>query len=371
MFRIKKVLFAGLAALLLVMPARTLAEDEDIIPQEEIRADSTNFNTEAIGTGTFTKVESTAGVAYFPSNTNVIYDGLNAVFVESLAEYGDYVEAGQELLKIEVVKDEARLRELELLLERTRSAYEIGLRDRQREINNMNIDRDKLTDAYAIQKANLNIESKEVELARYIYSTERDIAKQEQEIQELNDQSAVTAITAPIAGKVTNQKYYSEGDPVRPGDILYRITDTSVFYVSAETSSFHYGTEVTVTAGVRGKQYELPGKVVVCTADVKGASRTRVIMRVDVPEEVQAMLTRNSEVNFAAVRLSVSGETQRIDNVLLMPSNAKVNTGQETYVNLLDQNNGMHYRPVRVAYSNRDFAWILTGLKEGDIVILN
>ena len=37
MFRIKKVLFAGLAALLLVMPARTLAEDEDIIPQEEIR----------------------------------------------------------------------------------------------------------------------------------------------------------------------------------------------------------------------------------------------------------------------------------------------------------------------------------------------
>ena len=371
MFRIKKVLFAALAALLLLLPTFAAAEGEDIIPQEDIKADATNYKTEAVGYGTFTKVESTQGLAYFPSITSVIYDGLKAVYVEALAQFGDYVEAGQELVKIEVEKDEARIRELELKLERTRSSYEISLRDKQREISNMNLDRNKLSDAYAIQKANLNIEAKEVELARYIYTTERDISKQEEEIQKLNDQSAVTYITAPVAGKVTNQKYYAVGDPVNPGDVLFRITDTSVFYVAAESSNFHYGTDVTVTAGIRGKEYEIPGKVVVCTADIKGSVKTRVIMRVEAPEEIRAMLTKNSEINFAAVRLSVSGETNRVDNVLLMPMSAKENSGQETYTNILDVNNQVHHRPIRVAFTNRDFAWILSGLSEGDVVILN
>ena len=371
MFRIKKVLFAVLAVLLLLVPAQAFAEDEDLIPQEQIKADSTNYKTEAIGIGTFSKVESTQGIAYFPSNTSVIYDGLSAVFVESLAEFGEYVDAGQELVKIEIIKDEAKLRELELKLERTKSSYEVGLRDKQREISNMNTDRDKLADSYAIQKANLNIEAKEVELARYIYSTERDIAKQEEAIRKLNDESEVTYVTAPVSGKLTSQKYYSAGDPVKPGDVMYRITDTSVFYVAAESSNFHFGTDVTVTASIRGKEYSLPGKVVICTADIKGSVRTRVIMRVEAPEEIQAMLTRNSEINFAAVRLTVSGETNRVDNVLLMPMSAKTNTGQETYTNLLDENNQVHHRPVKVAFTNREYAWVLSGLKEGDIVILN
>ncbi len=371
MSRIKKVLLAACAALLLILPVQPFAEDEDIIPQEQIKADSANYKTETIGIGTFSKTESTQGIPYFPCNMGVIYDGLKAVFVETLVNYGDFVDAGQELVKIEILKDEAKIRELELKLERTRTAYEIGLRDKQREISNMNLDRNKLTDSYAIQKANLNIETKEVELNRYIYSTERDIAKQEAALQELNDESSVSYVTAPISGKITSQKYYSEGDAVNPGDVMFRITDISVFYVAAESANFHYGTDVTVTAGIRGKEYALPGKVVVCTSDIKGTVRTRIIMRVEVSEEIQAMLTRNSEINFAAVRLTVSGETNRVDNVLLMPMDAKENNGQETYTSILDENNQVHHRPVKVAFTNRDYAWVLTGLNVGDIVILN
>ena len=373
MYRIKKALFAAMAVLLLLLPAprHTLAEDADIIPEDEIRADSANYKTEAVSIGTFSKVESTAGVAYFPSATSVLYDGLSAVFVESLAEFGEYVEEGQPLLKVEVEKDEAKVRELELKLERTKSSYETGVRDKKREISNMNLDRNKLTDAYAIQKANLNIQIKEIELERYIYSTERDIEKQEAELQELNEQNQVSIINAPIAGKITNQKYYAAGDPVRPGDLLYRITDISVFYVAAESSNFHYGTDINVTAGIRNRQYELTGKVVICTADIKGSVKTRVIVRVDVPEEIQAMLSKNSEVNFGAVRLSINGETNRVENVLLMPMSAKQNTGQETFVDILDENNSVHHRPVKVAFTNREYAWVLTGLNEGDIVILD
>ena len=106
----------------------------------------------------------------------------------------------------------------------------------------------------------------------------------------------------------------------------------------------------------------------------RGFRRGRITGRITgtlSPEEIRAMLTKNSEINFAAVRLSVSGETNRVDNVLLMPMSAKENSGQETYTNILDVNNQVHHRPIRVAFTNRDFAWILSGLSEGDVVILN
>ena len=178
-------------------------------------------------------------------------------------------------------------------------------------------------------------------------------------------------VTAPIAGKITEQKYFQQGDYVNPGDVLFRITDTSVFYVAAESSSFHFGTEVNVSAFVRGKEFLLPGEVIVCTSDIKGAPKSRVLVRVEIPEEVRTMAENMSMFDYTALRLTMSADTCRVDDVLLMPTDAKENSGQDVYVNILDASNTVHRRAVSVAFSNRQYSWVLTGLEEGDRVILN
>ncbi|MBQ6550747.1 MAG: HlyD family efflux transporter periplasmic adaptor subunit [Lachnospiraceae bacterium] len=371
MSRIKKVLFVLLASAILLLPHNIFAEDLDIIPQESIKADVVRYKTEEIGYGTFAKTETTSGVPYYPNVTYVLYDGLRALYVETLVEFGEFVEAGQELLKVEVEKDEAAIREMELKLSRARTTYEAGLKERRTEISNLNLDRNSLTDSYAIQKANLTIERREVALQQYIAQTEREIARQEEELTKLREDNAVTYVTAPIGGKITDLKYFQNGDYVNPGDTLFRITDTSVFYVSAESSTFHYGTDVTVKASVRGNEYSLPGKVVVSAADIKGVNKNNVLIRVEIPKELENLVEAFSGNQYMALRLSVNAETSRVAEVLLLPLDAKETSGQEVYVSLLDENNNVHRRPVIIAYSNRYYSWILEGLQEGDVVILN
>ena len=216
-----------------------------------------------------------------------------------------------------------------------------------------------LASAAQIEEAKSNIEAARSRLAESRAKKDRD--------QVLFEYSK---ITAPFSGVVT-QRYANYGTLMQAGTNsstqampLVRLSQDDKFRLvipvpESYVRYIHVGDPVSVLVGSLNRKF--PGKVERFSVDVKEDTRT-MHTEVDVP---------NSEgVLVPGLYAEATITLERKANTLAVPIQA-VNQGEQNTVHIVTPSNTIEIRPVTLGIQTANDAEILSGLKEGDSIVVS
>jgi RND family efflux transporter MFP subunit len=209
------------------------------------------------------------------------------------------------------------------------------------------------------QAAQANLEQVKAALRQ----AEAGSAQAESEAHAAESVASYARVVAPFDGRVI-RRTVEPGSSVSPGMPLFVVEDASRYQLEAtlpaEAAAF---LEKTASARVQLdalQQKSLSGKVAEMEAGADPASHT-LKARIDLPKETGVQSGMFGRAFFSR------GEKQ----ALLIPSTALVDRGQLRGIYAVGDGSLLHWRVVTVGKSTADMFEVLSGLNDGDGVVLN
>ena len=209
------------------------------------------------------------------------------------------------------------------------------------------------------QAAQANLEQAKAALSQ----SEAGIAQTESEAHAAESVASYARIVAPFDGRVI-RRTVEPGSLVSPGMPLFVVEDTSRYQVEATLPAealaiVKKNTAVRVQLDALAER-SLPGKVAEIEAGADATSHTFKV-RVDLPKESGVQSGMFGRVYFAR------GEKP----ALVIPRDALVSRGQLRGIYVVDDAGLMRWRVVTLGKSTGEQVELLSGLNEGDGVVLN
>jgi len=209
------------------------------------------------------------------------------------------------------------------------------------------------------QAAQANLEQVKAALRQ----AEAGSAQAESEAHAAESVASYARVVAPFDGRVIRRTVES-GSLVSPGMPLFVVVDSSRYQfeatLPAEATAF---LKKTASARVQLdalQQKSLSGKVAEMEAGADPTSHT-LKARIDLPKETGVQSGMFGRVSFSR------GEKQ----ALLIPSTALVDRGQLRGIYAVGDGGLLHWRVVTVGKNTADMFEVLSGLNDGDVVVLN
>jgi Cu(I)/Ag(I) efflux system membrane fusion protein len=172
-------------------------------------------------------------------------------------------------------------------------------------------------------------------------------------------------IRSPLDGVILERNVV-DGQGFKPGDVAFRIADHSVVWVMADVpegdmDALRPGLTVKVTTRAHpGRTFV--GKVAVVYPHLMKETRT-VRVRVELPNPDMALLPDM----YGDVEIATGANT----NVVAVPTSAVIDSGNRQVV-LLNQGDGRYEsRDVKLGRKGDGFVEVLSGVSEGDKVVVN
>ncbi|HVT94217.1 MAG TPA: efflux RND transporter periplasmic adaptor subunit [Bryobacteraceae bacterium] len=311
-----------------------------------------------------------------------------AGYVRSLmVDYGSRVRAGQVLAVLEIPELEVQLRQDDVAIQNateqgTRARHELGRVEAQHQVSHLQFKRlssvasakpglvaqQEVDDAQGrdlaaeaqVEAAKSTLESAESQIAAAKARKEHD--------QVLFDYSK---ITAPFAGVIT-QRYANLGTLMQAGTTsstqampLARLSQDDLFrlVIPVPESYVRYirvGSPVRVN--VPSLNRDFPGKVARFSVDVKEDTRT-MHTEVDVPNPGRALIPGL----YAEATLTL----EHRDNAVSIPLQSVDRSGSGESVYIVNPSHQVEERPVTLGLQTASDAEVLSGLSEGDMVIVS
>ncbi|MCR5594946.1 MAG: HlyD family efflux transporter periplasmic adaptor subunit [Lachnospiraceae bacterium] len=247
---------------------------------------------------------------YNPAKNGVCY--LNELCVERFEQ----IEEGQTLAKVEVVTDSIETDRINRKIQR-----------QNERIADLNEKRKTTYDKDALET-----------IDRAIRNRNRTLEELNKQLEKLNKYSGIVEIKAPYSGIVTDITETKPGEIINYKDNILRIAPDDSCYILVEdkNSVLSYGDECTVSVTVQSEKYETEGTIVSLNpCGLTGALKTEYALA-KIPLEAMSLLTDSGSDNangyWARIRLNVSCVARSMENVLLIPKNAVVKIGNNTYV---------------------------------------
>lgn len=398
-------------AALLLAAAFLLQSGCNLIPEEEAELtmpvntpDEVTYTTQTVGRGDV--VNKISGTCYVVSRRryDLAFTDRGGYLAELAVSQGMDVEKGQTLasldvdsLKVEIEKKKLAIEKLKVELEQTvdieeeDNSYRIARLELQLESQNLGLEnlKNQLREAndnheeevvleslktqinqqrLAIQQTMLELEeiSQEKEEKRN-YSNEYkqiDLKVAQLELNDLYDAFSKAVITSPISGRVIFvDDNLAVGDYVNAQKIFITVADTSDLlfeYTGSNAANIKMGMEATLN--VDGKDYtatvvQTPSSV---PAEEYEAYKDTVQFRI---EEMPENLTTGRRANYEII-------LEEKKDVVVAPKNAITKYLGGYYASVMNEDGLRSERDVEVGIESATHYEILSGLEEGDVLII-
>ena len=351
---------AALIAAVLALGVPALAT-EDLIAPERIVADVVKYNTATVEKGSFSRSMGAGVSEYYPLTTAVTYEGDTAVYDAVFYRRGQEVKKGDPIMRVHVEYDKVAMEEKALSLERTKRAYEDDKTARKEEMDALQRSLAAERDSVNREILSLRIKKSRLQAEQAAASYEYSIAQAEKEIAELEARHSVTEITSPVDGVVADITFLREGSRIYNGQYICTIASQDVMFLAASDARLRYGMDVTIETGNNRERVTYPGRVVAASDCLRNVDSTLALIQVDVPEG-EKVNWRNPKVNADYIY---------VGNVLIVNRRGITMEGGHYIVTRLTEDGVTQKRYVNQGLFTPNEAWILQGLNEGDVIIID
>ncbi len=168
-------------------------------------------------------------------------------------------------------------------------------------------------------------------------------------------------IVAPCDGVIRDLQSYRVGAKISKGTVVCYVYDENIKLLSIQASNLRYGMQVQVVTGTNKDQLTLPGRVVVGSGEVPGTNSAYALIEVDVTGVTSTPTWKKNKITY---------NTTDLQNVLLIDADCVILESGSHYVQKLAEDGSVQKRSVMIGLSNRDKAWVIQGLNEGETVII-
>jgi HlyD family secretion protein len=208
-------------------------------------------------------------------------------------------------------------------------------------------------------------------LERSVASAEAVVEQARAGVAAAESELAHTDIRAPAAGRVV-RRYVDVGDLASPGTPLFLLRDNTGIWVIAEVDEedvdlVYKGQKVEVSAEALARPIEGTVVEVGQAAFPRGLQQVRakiVRSRIDLEPGPGVELLR------PGMEVDVNGSRRLAENALLLPLDALVESGGESFVWVV-QKGRVHRRKIEIGRQSYRQAQVLSGLEEGDSVVVS
>jgi len=361
MFRNKALrLMIWLLAGVLCMTAPAFASEDILYTQES--DEPVRYQTEVVRRGVFERQVNAQASVYYPIGCEIFWEEDGAIFEEYGFSQGDAVKQGDVLVRYRVAADEIEIKRLELALERAKKDMQEGVRIRQEEIDRLRVSMSAEKDSWERQKLSIRLRKMQAELEQYKSRCLYDMAQQTKALEEARAGTAVCELRAPTDGVIGEQVYKKAGAQIKRGErLIYIYSEERVLLkVDNASGNFRFNMPVTVVSGSGAQRLELTGRVV--GADSQAAE--------DAHTGSAYILLDDYDGGTRLRNLKVTASPVRLEDVLVVPQSAIRAENGRFYVNRLCDGQ-VQKRYVTVGMSGAGQAWLLGGVSEGDVLIVD
>ena len=365
MSRINSIRRAALlmAAMLLCMPAAQAEMTQDIIDVSTLTQQQINYKTVEAALGSYVREVSQSASEYFPLTYNVRFDQSNAKFVEFTVKRGQEVKKGDVMARFAITGSEVAFTRMEINLKRTEEDTRRGILDREEAIQKKRAEIAAMSSGYEQERAMLTLRKLEVELEQYKFRQQRSIDQQREAFEEEKERRANNVLLAPVDGVVSELAYKKVDDAVSPGETLAVISSEEIMLLRAknERQELRYNMPVRVTVGNGKNQITLTGRVGAADDAIPEKERTGYLFVELDPYDSENIPIRSPKI---------TGDTIRLDNVMVVQRSAATLEAGKYYVTKL-KDGMVQKRFVEFGMGSAQTAWILTGVEDGETLVLD
>jgi len=349
---------------LLLLAASAEAESPSLISQEMIQTETVNYSkTAVVELGEYAREYNATASEYYPYTVTLAAEIENASFLQYHVARSQQVKKGDILASFTLETDEAAMTSARLSLERTKADYASGEAKKREELAEMLRELAAIRDFYERELMTLQIKRAQVAYEQYCYQQECAIERMTGELAELEEASSSCYLYAPFDGIVTSVTYKREGEKVYANEglvTLYR-EEGMLLRISNDQLYFRYGMPVTVKMGPKTNQRVFTGKVVAADNVLSENRRLgHAFIQLDSMEGELPRLTH----------ITVTGTSEYLDNVMVIPRRAVTLEGGKHFVNCL-VNGTLQKRFINAGLMNMSNVWALQGLNTGDTIIID
>ncbi|MCI8799303.1 efflux RND transporter periplasmic adaptor subunit [Acetatifactor muris] len=329
---------------------------------EELPApEQANYEIIQVQEGEYLRTTGGSLHVYYPITAELCWEEDSiARFREILVKKGEEVREGDAIATFDIEVSRADREEMTLSLARETEALRLGREDRLSAIEEAREDAEGLRD-HELRIAQLKIEKMETEYEQFVYQSEREIARLQKSLEELEEKAGNDTLFAPFDGVIDSVTFYNPGDLMTADNILVTMHATDRFYLAADNGAdaLRYNMDVVVEAGKKNERKTYVGKVVAVPA-VLPASVPGTVALIELYEEISQEDLKTS--------LQYQYNSEELQGVLLLDRSAVDSEEGKSYVYVLEEDM-VQKRYIVPGLTNMKEIWILDGLTEGQTVI--
>ncbi len=343
----------------------------NLLNEASLGSSLTTYNTQTIEATEFNDLIYTTGNITIDSPVSVRqpYEHGDIIFVKyniSLASGSAYVEEGASLATLQFYVDPVAREEAKIALGKAQSSFNKGLADRDRELERLNSDINSATTFYERQLLTEEYSTALMEYNEYITEQEELITELQNTYDTFLNETLEFEVFAPISGIVSKATNYYSGDLLENDADIFYIYPLDKLYITAKSNKFNFGEVVTILYIIGNETFTFEG-VVVSSDNIlynTDSSTCRIAINLNDLPDLSGVTLRQ-----LFGRLDISVNRAIADNALIIPTQTFESISGNIGVLTTYSGDTTYKSKVKIAYRANNYAWVISGLNEGDQII--
>lgn len=351
-----------LAAVLLLCGCAEENTTDGLLADGIASPEDVNYNTTVVERLDYEETSTgTASMAYM-IKTSLYWDNGEARYKETLVKAGQRVAAGDVLMTFDVSIKKSEMAELEVRLNRKWQDYASGVEMRKSAIA-AEKERAETLSGFDLEISGYTTQMLQAEYEQFVYQAEYEIADLKEQITQLKAVAENAFLVAPFDGVIDSVIQNTEGYHVSTTKplVVMHSEDVVLLNVKSGADDLRYNMPVTIEYGNNTSKRTYTGRVIsapnILPSDV---ANDKVMIMTD-----QQLSGENMRGNF-----KLSFVSKEIGDILVADRKAVNGSNSETYVYVLE-GDILHKRFVVAKREDGQMVWILDGLSEGQMLVLD